>query len=142
MRKLLLTLRSALLLLLLVGTVQIALGNFDRYDSFYHAGIYYRIVEDGIVSVVKPLYYNNYQGDIVIPSRVTASVSNYGEDYSLSYVVTGIDPEAFKNCIGLTSIELPNTVIMPSMVVQAYHLLPYPMALNQSDNQLLATAHH
>ena len=99
-----------MLLLLLVGTVQIALGNFDRYDSFYHAGIYYRIVEDGIVSVVKPLYYNNYQGDIVIPSRVTASVSNYGEDYSLSYVVTGIDPEAFKNCIGLTSIELPNTL--------------------------------
>ena len=109
MRKLLLSLRSTLLVFLLVGTSQIATGNFQRYDYFFHGGIKYRITGDGTASVASS-YYSDYQGDIVMPSRVTTSVWNYNEDYGLSYVITSIDKDAFKNCIGLTSIELPNTV--------------------------------
>ena len=47
-------------------------------------------------------YYDEYSGNVVIPSSVTYSGN--------TYAVTSIGDEAFKNCRGLTSITIPNSV--------------------------------
>ena len=63
-------------------------------------GIYYKIGENNTVSVT----YGNtkYSDDVVIPSQVVYE----GKTYS----VTSIGSMAFYNCIGLTSITIPNGV--------------------------------
>lgn len=62
-------------------------------------GINYRF--DGSEAVVIS-DYPNYSGDIVIPSSV-----NY---QSITYTVTAIGEYAFRDCSGLTSITIPNSV--------------------------------
>ena len=47
-------------------------------------------------------YSNEYTGDIVIPASVTIN--------SVSYSVTSIGSEAFRDCSSLTSVSIPNSV--------------------------------
>ena len=76
---------------------------------------------DGTVTVI----YNNYSGNVVIPSSVTYSGTTYsvtsiGESafqycYSLTSVdipksVTSIGNYAFEDCSGLTSVDIPESV--------------------------------
>ncbi len=69
--------------------------------------LYYNI-GDGGVTVTYPSsssYWNGYSkptGDLTIPDSVT-----FG---GTTYAVTSIGNEAFKNCIGLTSVTIPNSV--------------------------------
>ena len=71
-------------------------------------GIYYRINSDGTsvsVTYKGSSYYpsdKEYSGAVTIPDSVT-----YGKTYS----VTGIYQEAFRNCRGLESVAIPNSVI-------------------------------
>ncbi|MGX8712414.1 MAG: leucine-rich repeat protein [bacterium] len=72
--------------------------------------LYYNIIDDSTVMVTFPGYnYNNAYsgysmptGALVIPSTVTHN--------NTTYTVTEIDSYAFKNCAGLTSVTIPNTV--------------------------------
>lgn len=45
----------------------------------------------------------NYSGNISIPSTVTYSKK--------TYMVTGINPYAFRNCTGLTSVSMPSSIV-------------------------------
>ena len=47
-------------------------------------------------------YYDEYSGNVVIPSSVTYSGN--------TYAVTSIGKYAFRDCEGLTSITIPNSV--------------------------------
>ena len=46
---------------------------------------------------------DTYQGDVVIPEKVTYN--------NIEYTVRGIESEAFRNCRNLTSLQLPSTLI-------------------------------
>jgi len=64
-------------------------------------GIWYNLVKKiKEAEVVK--YFNSYVGDIIIPSTVTYE--------NVEYNVTSIGLFAFKNCEGLTSITIPNSI--------------------------------
>ena len=79
----------------------------SAYD-FEVDGIYYKKNSDGTSVCVtdRGSYYyptdKEYSGAVTIPDSVT-----YGKTYS----VTGIYQEAFRNCRGLESVAIPNSVI-------------------------------
>jgi len=73
------------------------------YD-FISGGIYYRINENNNVSVTcLNTNYNSYSGEINIPK----TVKNNG----VTYNVTAIGDNAFRNSTSLESVSIPNTVI-------------------------------
>lgn len=68
------------------------------YD-FEEDGIFYLITGDGKVSVsCETMDFNTYSGDIVIPTTVTHE--------GVTYMVTGIGDNAFRNCTGLTGVTI------------------------------------
>ncbi len=69
-------------------------------DVFEVNGIYYKIGENSTVAVTEG--NTKYSGDVVIPSQVIYEGKTYN--------VTCIDIEAFSGCIGLTSVNIPNSV--------------------------------
>ena len=74
-------------------------------------GIYYKYNGDGTVSVTYKgssydEYADEYTGDVVIPSSVTYSGTTYS--------VTSIGNDAFRDCKGLTSVTIPNSVTSKS----------------------------
>ena len=76
------------------------------YD-FEVDGIYYRITSQNTVEVISRTDYNgndndSYEGEVVIPERVTHN--------GVTYTVTAIGNNAFRMCKGLTSISMPNTI--------------------------------
>jgi len=76
--------------------------SFVLYD-FITGGIYYKINGNNTVAVTYiNTDYNSYSGDISIPKTVTCD--------GVTYQVTAIGENAFKNCTDLTSIILPNSV--------------------------------
>ena len=77
------------------------LSFLGRAQAFEVDGIYYEISSsaDRTVKVVKPASPATYEGNIIIP----ASVSYDGETYR----VASIGYSAFRDCTGLTAIELP-----------------------------------
>jgi len=107
MRNLLLTLRSALLLLLLAVTVPIA--SADVYGDFVENGIWYVTTSDNTVAVTRN-YDTPYSGDITIPRTVTHTVYANYEEVTLTFVVSSIDDNAFSGSTGLTSVTMPNTI--------------------------------
>lgn len=70
------------------------------YD-FEVNGIYYKYNGQNVEVTYNK--YNDYSGDVVIPSSVTHE--------SKEYIVNSIGYEAFKNCVFLKSIQLPETII-------------------------------
>ncbi len=75
--------------------------------DFSAGGIYYNILTDSTVAVTykgiySSSYSNEYTGAITIPSSVTYN--------STTYSVTEIGFTAFKDCSGLTSVTIPNSV--------------------------------
>ncbi len=75
----------------------------NAYD-FESNGLYYN-VESGTNNVAvtfKDTKYNSYSGDVVVPSTVT----NNGT----TYTVTVLGKYSFRNCAGLTSCTLPETL--------------------------------
>ena len=97
-------LKATLLLMLATGATRAVAG-----ETFYDNGIYYEVVDYNTVQVVQPDYYDSYSGDIVIPSTVTAQVSQYYETYELTYTVAGIGANAFQDSY-ISTITLPNTI--------------------------------
>ena len=67
-------------------------------DGFY----FLRLGSNGAIVTYKDENYNCYSGDVVIPATVNdgGTVRN----------VTGIDKDAFKDCVGLTSVTIPASV--------------------------------
>ena len=72
------------------------------YD-FMVNGIYYNIIDDGIVAVTyKDTNYNTYSGSVYIPSSVA-----YNDHV---YTVASIDESAFRDSENLTSVTIPSTI--------------------------------
>ena len=71
--------------------------------SFEVDGIYYNITSTGQVEVTYATAdYNTYSGVVNIPEQVTYN--------GMTYTVTAIGNNAFKNCRSLTQVTIPNTV--------------------------------
>jgi len=97
MEDLLLLLRRALLLLMIAGVPSTALA----YD-ITQGGIYYNLSDNGATVTYKDANYNSYSGDVTIPESITSG--------GKTYKILTIGLNAFRNCTGLTSVKLPNTV--------------------------------
>ena len=68
-------------------------------DAIEIDGIYYNLTTNAAEVTSNP---NKYTGSIVIPETV-----NYD---NVTYIVTSIGHRAFEDCIGLTSVTIPNSV--------------------------------
>jgi len=95
-RKRISTMRKAkmLILLCLFGLIDVEAGDFGM------DGIIYKITGDQTVEVSSRI--GKYSGDIVIPSSITYE--------GITYFVTGIGYDAFRDCDNLTSVVIPNSV--------------------------------
>lgn len=89
------------LLMMLIGVT----GSY-AYD-FEADGIYYNITENSkgkfeAEVTFKDKNYNSYSGNVVIPESVTYEGNNY--------TIVAIGKSAFRDCIGLTGLDLPESV--------------------------------
>lgn len=75
-------------------------GKIEILD--YIDGIYYNLNGDEAEVTYRDDNYNSYSGTIVIPESVTYRGKNFS--------VTKIGDNAFRSCIGLTSVIIPNSV--------------------------------
>jgi len=81
-----------------------------KAQTFCENGIYYSVYDyDQAVVIQSPADY--YSGDITIPSTVTTMVAFYGSEYEQTFNVVGIDYNAFRDCVGLTHVTLPSTLL-------------------------------
>lgn len=77
-----------------------ALGSINDFEQ---DGIYYKIIADDKVAVnFRDLEFNSYSGDITIPEEVTHD--------GITYHVVAIRASAFRDCMYLTSVEMPSTI--------------------------------
>lgn len=79
----------------------LALSNVYSY-AFVVDSIYYKLSYGNAIVTYKNTNYNSYSGIVVIPDSVTYN--------GMSYCVTGIGENAFRNCSDLTSVAIPNSV--------------------------------
>lgn len=80
-----------------------SLITFSSYAyDFGVDGIYYKKNSNNTVSVTYRNAIDKYSGSVNIPSQVTYD--------GITYTVTAIGAEAFKDCIDLTSVTIPNSV--------------------------------
>lgn len=84
--------------------------SFGMYaHDFEVRGIFYEILSETDKTVKVTFkgsyseYSNEYTGNVVIPEIVTYNGTTYS--------VTSIGDYAFRNCSGLTSVTIPNSVI-------------------------------
>ncbi len=81
----------------------IGIGSVHPNSTFVVDGIYYRVTDANVVSVIANEDVDAfYTGDVIIPASVT-----YEED---TFAVTGIENNAFEDCYDLTSVVIPNSV--------------------------------
>lgn len=106
MNDLLLTLRNFILLAVIV-----MLSSTAKAQVFYENGIYYEVTSsyDNLEASVYP-YNGSYQGVLEIPETVTTMVWCDYEQFEMTYTVTGISNDAFRDCNQLTKVVLPNTI--------------------------------
>ena len=92
-------LRPALLLVALAGAVE----PMAAYD-FQEGGIFYNVNSDGasVTVTYETTNYNSYSGEVVIPNFVTHD--------GTTYTVRTIGENAFRECDGLTSIVIADSV--------------------------------
>jgi hypothetical protein len=92
--------RNIFIIVLLFATTALWAEDFDV------DGIYYNILTDNEVEVTyRGLYYysyDEYAGSVTIPVTVTYNGTTYS--------VTSIGDYAFRYCIDLTSISIPNSI--------------------------------
>ena len=73
---------------------------------FEHNGVYYEVISESTVSVVKASYvsgwYTHYQGDIEIPSSIIYN--------DVEYTVTEIGNQVFRGQSKLKNISIPSSV--------------------------------
>jgi hypothetical protein len=72
-----------------------------EYD-FEKDGIYYRIEGDEAVVTYCDTRYNSYSGNVTVPSQVVEG--------GKLFRVTSIGPRAFRNCLHLTYVTLPDEI--------------------------------
>ena len=65
-------------------------------------GLYYNLNSEGKTAEVTVNWNDRYSGEVVIPSSITVE----GKEYT----VKSIGNEAFYECTGLTSVDIPNSV--------------------------------
>ncbi len=67
-------------------------------------GIYYKYNDNrsGVVVTSRDTRFDSYSGEVVIPSHVECD--------GKTLPVTAIGPQAFRNCLGLTSVQLPEGI--------------------------------
>ena len=70
-------------------------------DAVEIDGIYYNLIPKGNVAEVKSIP-DSYTGELTIPGTVIYN--------DVTYSVTSIGSNAFKQCRGLTSVNIPNSV--------------------------------
>lgn len=83
--------------------------NIQAQSQYWVGGLRYEVNGNS----VKVVASNNgdYSGAITIPETVMIEIfSFYDGNYEKPYLVTGIGSGAFRNCTGVTSIELPNSI--------------------------------
>ena len=86
---------------LIAVLVALVPSTMSAYD-FEVDGIYYDIYGANAI-VTDNITSNGYTGDVIIPAEVTYN--------GTTYHVTEIGASAFRDCTGLTSITIPNSVI-------------------------------
>ena len=92
-----------LLLILLMSMVGLrAFADWDTSKKVQVDGLYFQLDRDNLQAQVTDMFPEKYTGDIVIPSKITHEEKTYN--------VTCIGKSAFSDCLGLTSIIIPNSV--------------------------------
>ena len=91
-----------LLKVALVSLAALVPATMSAYD-FVEGGIYYDITGNGVSVTRAGENVASYSGDVVIPETVVHD--------GVEYPVTAIGYSAFSYCYGLTSIEMPNTIV-------------------------------
>jgi hypothetical protein len=81
----------------------VGIGSILPGNTFIVEGIYYRVTNANMVSVIANAEVDvYYTGEVVIPDSVTYE--------GHTFAVTGIENNAFDGCFELTSITIPNSV--------------------------------
>ena len=80
------------------GTIHPAATGYD----FEKNGIYYKVEDNEAVVTYCNTTYNSYSGSVIVPSMV--------EKNGVQYPVTSIGPRAFRNCLNLTHVTLPDEI--------------------------------
>lgn len=94
--------KSFITLILLAGFALQALAyDFEVDGMYYKIQVYTETPEVYVVHCAQP-GWNCYSGDVVIPETVTYE--------GVTYTVTEIGSQAFKNCTELTSVSFPSTL--------------------------------
>lgn len=76
---------------------------YAQADKVKIGDLYYDLYStDNTAAVTSPSSLSEYSGDIIIPSSVTYEGITYNVTYIKSY--------AFRNCTGLISINIPNSI--------------------------------
>ncbi len=113
--------RLAMLLVLLTGalTLQAQTSSYwvngIRYEIDSPNDYYWEMGSQITLRVAQATGSTTYSGDIVIPETVKVNVaryegSDYGGNYDMECRVTAIGDNAFRNCTGLTSVQLPKSI--------------------------------
>ena len=91
-----------LLALVVANSFEVFAYNFEVNSIYYSINSGDSTVNVTFESFSSGVYYSSYNGDVNIPTTVTY--------HNKTYKVTAIEIYAFYNCIGLTSVTIPNSV--------------------------------
>lgn len=87
-----------MLIRIIPGTIHPVTTGYD----FEKNGIYYKVEGDEAVVTYCNTTYNSYSGSVIVPSLVAEN--------GIQYPVTSIGPRAFRNCLNLTHVTLPDGI--------------------------------